>query len=437
MKVWTYWENKKGTKTSPFQKLCFETMRLHNDFEVVGPKEVAKMKGGREVLKLTEGLPLFRRADLVRLWLVYNFGGIWVDSDCVFVAPIDPRFVEACKTFDLACVGHAGNAPRVIGCPFGARKGSPTIKEGLVRCKRGLERLKAGKAVPYTGTSLDVLTSLNRDKVGSIRRFEHWRLNPIKWNKARKVFQVQAHPFQHETQRFNPNACLYHLTNVIPDAFKDATREELLTGKTFMTFLFQKAFRLFPAVPWYSQEILNRLPEGPARMIEIGVFRGLNGRALLSANRDLEYTGVDPWASSVVYTKTGDAKGKIPCGRWPNIFNQARKLLGPLGERVDLIRKESSKALRQVKNRSVDLVFIDGNHSEPFVNQDLKFIRKVKPGGWIGGHDYGSPKEGKGFGVKAAVDKFAEANNLPIETGDGMTWFVKVPNQQSFKFAGT
>lgn len=74
-----------------------------------------------------------------------------------------------------------------------------------------------------------------------------------------------------------------------------------------------------------------------------------------------------------------------------------------------------------MQDRSVDLVFLDGDHSFAGVMEDWhEWLPKVKPGGWLAGHDYGD----KRFGVKKAVDEsLAFWHRLELDID--MTWFVK------------
>jgi predicted O-methyltransferase YrrM len=58
---------------------------------------------------------------------------------------------------------------------------------------------------------------------------------------------------------------------------------------------------------------------------------------------------------------------------------------------------------------SLDWVYIDGNHNEPFVGNDLALcLRKVKPNGIITGDDYNWQAEQSGAPVRRAVEAMME-----------------------------
>lgn len=64
----------------------------------------------------------------------------------------------------------------------------------------------------------------------------------------------------------------------------------------------------------------------------------------------------------------------------------ARMALRP---NVRKIKKPSHEASEDFEDEALDLVYLDGLHDYPHVTRDLLcWVRKVKPGGWVAGHDY-------------------------------------------------
>ena len=71
-------------------------------------------------------------------------------------------------------------------------------------------------------------------------------------------------------------------------------------------------------------------------------------------------------------------------------------------ERAQFMVMSTHEASRMVPDESFDFVFIDADHSDKAVTQDIDdWLPKVRKGGWIGGHDYNH----KFPGVIAAVDR--------------------------------
>ncbi len=93
-----------------------------------------------------------------------------------------------------------------------------------------------------------------------------------------------------------------------------------------------------------------------------------------------------------------------------------------------LIRAPSIKAARLFANHSLDMVYIDANHTYQGVKDDLAaWYDKVKPGGIISGDDYG----GSVFlGVTKAVDEFIAQYNLTMHRDlaiEYRTWWAEKP----------
>jgi len=137
-------------------------------------------------------------------------------------------------------------------------------------------------------------------------------------------------------------------------------------------------------------EVLRGLIEkhGWTRGAELGVFRGDTFLYLLKFCPQLTLLGVDIWQSA----------RRIP---WePHV----RKESAQYGDRAVIMKMSTFEASKHVPDNSLDFVFIDADHSLPAVTQDIEaWSPKVKPEGWIMGHDYYFARHP---GVAEAVDRF-------------------------------
>ena len=143
---------------------------------------------------------------------------------------------------------------------------------------------------------------------------------------------------------------------------------------------------------------------GFKRGAEIGVRRGRYSRILCNANPDLFLYCIDPWSGySNKYTDQKQEK----------IYQEAVKNLKDLN--VEIIRKSSMDALADLKNESLDFIFIDGNHQYDYVAPDIIYwSKKVKSGGVVSVHDYYS------FGLSGVV----EAVNGYVKSHHIDPWYV-------------
>jgi hypothetical protein len=180
-----------------------------------------------------------------------------------------------------------------------------------------------------------------------------------------------------------------------------------------------------------ANEVLRRLA-GPSVGAEIGVLIGQMSECLLNDRKCVMLYMVDSWADEshqpVDYKATGDWHATIPLATQNIHMETAKKVVEPFGDRAQIIRKRSIDAAKDFRDEFFDFVFIDADHSYIGCKSDIEAWRpKIKPGGWLCGHDYDFPGLPFGAEVKRAVDEAIAANGWTLELGDNYTWFARMP----------
>lgn len=123
--------------------------------------------------------------------------------------------------------------------------------------------------------------------------------------------------------------------------------------------------------------------QGWKRGAELGVDKGILFHLLLESVPDLTLIGVDVCPD-------------------PQKREKCERIAAKFSDRAQLHVMTTREASALVPNYSLDFVFIDADHSEAAVTDDIAHWRKkVKSGGWLGGHDYNA----KFPGVMAAVNR--------------------------------
>ena len=137
--------------------------------------------------------------------------------------------------------------------------------------------------------------------------------------------------------------------------------------------------------------------------IEIGTFMGTYSE--IFAKSGLKIYTVDPW---LAYPDYPHYSTPLAQRRLDSQCKKATALLAPYLNCV-VIRKTSMEAAKDFENRSLDFVYIDGNHAFKYVAEDLcDWSKKVRKGGIISGHDYIYSKPTT-FHVHHVVDAYVEA----------------------------
>ncbi|WP_323038474.1 class I SAM-dependent methyltransferase [Gemmobacter sp.] len=148
--------------------------------------------------------------------------------------------------------------------------------------------------------------------------------------------------------------------------------------------------------------MLASLPKGGA-VAEIGVWEGAFSRRILDICEPRELHLIDPWLYMPEFSNTGFGKKKnehLMEERWRNVVAAFQD-----DARVKVHRATSEEALAKLPDGSLDWVYIDGNHNEPFIGNDLALcLKKVKPDGIIAGDDFNWMADELGAPVKRAVE---------------------------------
>lgn len=123
-----------------------------------------------------------------------------------------------------------------------------------------------------------------------------------------------------------------------------------------------------------------------SRGAELGVLQGKTLFYLADRFPRMELVGVDAWEHR---QKDTDAGGRSYSQfDLPELYDVLGRAAEPYGRRVRLIRSLTAPAADRVADRSLDWVFIDADHTYEGVFADVRAWRpKVRPGGWLMGHD--------------------------------------------------
>jgi len=161
--------------------------------------------------------------------------------------------------------------------------------------------------------------------------------------------------------------------------------------------------------PHYN-EVTNLIRKHGCKYVcEVGIAFGTQSEHIL-ANTEVELLcSIDPY---VLYPNDLFSRG-AKSQRWMDVLAHITKArLSRYGARSHFIRKKSKDAILLIANSSLDLVYIDGEHSYQAVKHDLRaWYKKVRSGGLIVGDDY----KHKSFpGLKKAVDEFVRTNRLHL-----------------------
>lgn len=186
--------------------------------------------------------------------------------------------------------------------------------------------------------------------------------------------------------------------------------------------------RVSTACKQRASEIVKRAPQG-GLVVEVGVLVGHMSAATMKQRPDLRWAMVDNWLAQEDqpqhYVETKDDHALHTQEQADR--NKARAMAVAKAYRAEVFNMDSQAAAAVwPEGLRPDLVFIDADHSYEGCHRDIiAWLKVVKPGGWIGGHDYGNPDPRFG-GVDRAVKDIFKSNLEAVEVGANYTWWVRV-----------
>ena len=148
--------------------------------------------------------------------------------------------------------------------------------------------------------------------------------------------------------------------------------------------------------------------------VEVGVKHGGFSEYLLQHWRGRCLVSVDAWRSfaSDEYRDLANVSQE----EFDRIYENTSRRLGVFGERSRIMRCLSVEAAATFPDRYFDFVYLDARHDYDGVMEDLiAWAPKICEGGVLAGHDYlNGVYDNTEFGVKKAVDEYADARNWRV-----------------------
>ena len=333
--IWIYWEG----ECPPWIKECRQTIFAHAaDVRLVTPDEFERLREVDSDIDLKRLSPP-QRADFIRAFLLARFGGLWVDSDCLVMQPLQPLLNLLSKNDFLF---HRERSGLVSNGFIGACAGS-NIAATLYR--RLCEILRSGRPLGWCSLGSEPLTEIIG--TSNVQRYELQceLIQPVCWSRPEVFFQID-HPADH-LRNFDEQAICYMLSNNSIKQFSAANPgRDLLDEGTFFRFLLKKALGQgeqpveignsngagsWQQIPFYIEAMLD---VSPHKVLDVGIGFGRWGMLIREfcaqgKNGDVQVIGVETQRAEVA-EHAGLFYDQIHLGK-------ALDVLEGNGERWDLV----------------------------------------------------------------------------------------------------
>ncbi|HTV62290.1 MAG TPA: class I SAM-dependent methyltransferase [Verrucomicrobiae bacterium] len=175
-------------------------------------------------------------------------------------------------------------------------------------------------------------------------------------------------------------------------------------------------------------------------MLEVGVWKGDFAKQLLEDCPSIEqYHMIDPWANLPDWNKPLNVKQET----FDAAYEEVLKKTAFASKKITMHRGRTKEVIGKVPAESLDLAYIDGDHTLRGITIDLiNVLPKIKEGGFIGGDDFSkTPWQHAVWYEPTLVCPFsvyfAEAMNLPIVALPFDQFLIQKRADASFSFTDT
>jgi hypothetical protein len=230
--VWLYWEGPRP----PFIDLCDQSIRARNpNVRLLDAAAFEELRVTDRDLDLSR-LRLNHKADYIRAYLLRTYGGVWLDVDCIAFASFTPLFA-ALKVCDYIGYRESKYQDPQLGL-------MASVAGGRI-ISRHYEKvagfLRTGSEPEWLDlSSWPMNQALAEESWQGYLQLDRRRVAPVGWIENDDFF-VERTDAEHD-RVFKPDAICYMLYNVmVPGWFKQLSAEQILAGRTFLSYLFRRA----------------------------------------------------------------------------------------------------------------------------------------------------------------------------------------------------
>lgn len=243
--LWLYWEGPRPA----YVDLCLELLQAYNpEARVVGPVDVLRLGFPPDIWEAVQRWHVPQRADAIRFFLLWQYGGIWCDADCIPMQSFWPLGVIASQTpSGLAAYDSTDNT---IGCGLMAAR--PHSEAVATMWEHIAAIARSGQIPEWLEVSSRPLAEIVR-QIGreNVALWPNAHVSPVLWTEIDRLLQEGTDAEHAEFTVGFPAAWCWMLYNTI---FSDRgvnrwTRHECLRGRSLLSYLFRESFRRLQPPP--------------------------------------------------------------------------------------------------------------------------------------------------------------------------------------------
>ncbi len=372
------------------------------------------------------------RADIIRLIVLYKFGGFYLDIDFKLIRPLDDLLKHK-ENFIIAEL----KKNRVNNAFLASKKSNPyvlkMIKDLKPRIFYGYDKNAAGplfvndfirknkdfrnkiKILPVS--SFYALENEIVEETFGIHLVERSWLSEDGWKPRALVAERKLYLAEREINELKNTKRISSVItnkntkiNLISKVFINFFKHYLINLKSnFFLYLSRKTNKVFHRN--YLPILLNKYNLNGVGL-EIGVKKGIFSEIILNNWQCKSFNVVDPWKN--LNDETYIDSANVDDDQHYLFYLEARVRLAKHKSKTTFHKMTSAEAVKKFPDNHFDFIYIDARHGYHEVLEDLNLWgKKLKKNGILAGHDYLNGEiNGTVFGVKKAVNNYIINNKI-------------------------
>jgi len=237
--IWAYWEGPKP----PWIALCHEIMLIHIPTLRILTKEEFETEhfidNGHNQTNWKIQRPNVQ-SDFIRAHQLRHYGGIWLDSDCIVFKDISPIW-DMLKKHSFVAYRVLEPRQELCSALLASYSNSKVARQYLHIMNK---KLKAQPDKPLRSIALgpNVLHRARKVTKTQLGFIPTKKVHPVHWLKMKTLWKRQSDE-EHEKEHNYPGAYCFMLTHRSIGPHKKQTREQILNGKTVISYFFRRALK--------------------------------------------------------------------------------------------------------------------------------------------------------------------------------------------------
>lgn len=247
-KLWSFWFNKPNKTMPPYIQLCIKYMKMLNadKFELITENNLYDYISETEIPKKLFDLDIVCQNEYIRTYLLYKYGGIYSDADCIHLKPIYMDMANKLDNIDYDLYSWPGGTAFMIG-----KMGSILLEKSIEKFNKLIYDYKIGDKIPYAyfgGGQIQRVAIDNKMQ----NRWKHLKMELIKPENNR-VFRTARDPDSNELIIWTYGCNSYNNYYNCVDKF---SFEYIMSNKAKMVMLYNRYMQNFKHKT--TEEILEK-----------------------------------------------------------------------------------------------------------------------------------------------------------------------------------